>query len=1598
MIKKIVFLLTLLFIGAIAIAQPITQRGTSPVTVQDARLFAEFNFRPPAFPDTIRANQQIGLDSCGALIYSRDINAYYYRACSPKRWVRVASGGSTSDSAYLSYRPLTDSTFLLCRVGGTRCDTIKVNGKGVSTAWLIGGNTNPNPPKLGTISTTELDVITNNVIRYKVAANGINRSAAKQNRYLTIDTVNRFLYYSDAVGTDTLAYHSASVINDTTIILCRSAGKCDTINIGNSIVNNIVNYQTRLISGAAVWDSLLIYDVTACDYYINGVLYNSPQTVVTLAPANPTYPRIDVIYCDTAGNVGVITGVPSPNPVKPTVNPLSQIELTHIDIYAGATSPANTAKGIIYNENTGVPSEWNTSTDANGIGCGVNFNYTINPYNGAKSAFAPDCSSSYLLNFTNNANISADTVTTLSMYLLLNSLPGTNFIGGGGGIGGIGGGGLQLAPLFYVYLQKAGVTVTSLVSVVSGNYGYNKDSLGYYQHLAIPLSDFTFSNPADRSFDKMVISVYPLGAPKLGMQFDYITYTTGYNPTPVIGDYWSLSGNDISSNPKSVLGTTSNNALSIVTNNVERINIDENGIIVIDNLNNSQDTTTYKPIAINSSGEVIKMDNWGGGGSGTIPNLQQVTDVGNTTDNPLVINSSFGLNLVLDSFDITNPTINKILDYGVSSAPVVSGFSIIDTIFNTPNISSFGNNGTYKMGMDNSGNSFINFNSTSSKQLAIDNKSIYFNDGTDFGKIFIASGSNGELQIPTTASPKYIVTSVNGIDAASNGDVTITAGSGTVTDISQGYGIIASPTNPITTSGTIEVDTATLSGKYLRIDDTTNMLSKYVPYKGANDTVDLNTQLLKSGNIFTNALYVRPGGSNYVVIEKDVPNNRGYISINNQTPFFNGSVQLSVNKLSGNTREINLPDSNGVVALKEYTIDSLKRSSDSVFARKNGQWVFQYIDSVGGGSGGGLLHGTASGTDTYTVTISGVSSYADGDAYLIRFINGNTTSATLNINSLGAVTLYRNNDGALIGGDIVDNAEMLCVYNSTLNGFQTIGTAPNTLLGYVTNAESSTITKGQVVYAFGGTGDRMTVKLANNSSEATSAQTVGVVLSNSIAANQKGLIIIQGLLDGLSILPTSTYSDGDPLYLGATAGSITRTKPSAPNHLVYLGNVTTASAGAAGRWYVRVQNGYELQELHNVSISSPLNNQVLAYSDTSLLWKNRNIYSIVDTTNTIATKTNVALKVNISDTASMLSPYARGSGTTNYIPKWLSSSRLTNSNIFDNGTNINTSTPFYAGLTDNSANYIKLDNTSVGTSPFIDFLYKNQVNRRISFITDASSLNVTNGFLFSSDGTLANAQQIVVSDMMAKNNVDVQGGILKVIGTGDNYIRMYQRGVAERGTMGYASGSGTFQIRVNGATNLSTGTQGLAIASTGAVTLPNLGGSGTAMVVTDNTGTLSTQSLSLPANSFQANNTNATATPTSQTFVDKGIQTYTGTFTWNGTAPTSISNGGYQWTQVGKYVTLQMYFTWTNAGATNSQVTMTLPTDLPAPDVSMFPSGASVLYYNGIGNASISTGSTGNTAFVFLRRNAGNTDNEILMTFASQSVKTLKMQLTYRAQ
>lgn len=151
---------------------------------------------------------------------------------------------------------------------------------------------------------------------------------------------------------------------------------------------------------------------------------------------------------------------------------------------------------------------------------------------------------------------------------------------------------------------------------------------------------------------------------------------------------------------------------------------------------------------------------------------------------------------------------------------------------------------------------------------------------------------------------------------------------------------------------------------------------------------------------------------------------------------------------------------------------------------------------------------------------------------------------------------------------------------------------------FVRNGEATTLTIGTVVYLDAQQGDRATVKRAFNTSDATSAKTLGVVAQD-IPANSDGLVTTLGYLYKCN---TSAFTAGQTLYLGATAGTFTATKPVAPNHMVYVGVVVRANAGN-GIIYVRCQNGYELDEIHDVLITSPAAGNILMRNGSNL-WIN----------------------------------------------------------------------------------------------------------------------------------------------------------------------------------------------------------------------------------------------------------------------------------------------------------------------------------------------------------------------------------------------------------
>jgi hypothetical protein len=149
------------------------------------------------------------------------------------------------------------------------------------------------------------------------------------------------------------------------------------------------------------------------------------------------------------------------------------------------------------------------------------------------------------------------------------------------------------------------------------------------------------------------------------------------------------------------------------------------------------------------------------------------------------------------------------------------------------------------------------------------------------------------------------------------------------------------------------------------------------------------------------------------------------------------------------------------------------------------------------------------------------------------------------------------------------------------------------------------VTKGQAVYVTSADGTNMIVGKASNASEATSSKTMGLIEST-LALNGIGNVITEGLLAGLDT--TGATNAGDPVWLGVDGNLIygLTNKPYAPAHLVFIGIVTRINANN-GEIFVKVQNGFELNEIHDIDLktTTPVNGDILGYNGT--LWVNKTI-------------------------------------------------------------------------------------------------------------------------------------------------------------------------------------------------------------------------------------------------------------------------------------------------------------------------------------------------------------------------------------------------------
>ena len=154
------------------------------------------------------------------------------------------------------------------------------------------------------------------------------------------------------------------------------------------------------------------------------------------------------------------------------------------------------------------------------------------------------------------------------------------------------------------------------------------------------------------------------------------------------------------------------------------------------------------------------------------------------------------------------------------------------------------------------------------------------------------------------------------------------------------------------------------------------------------------------------------------------------------------------------------------------------------------------------------------------------------------------------------------------------------------------------------NKSGATITKGTIVYLKSSSSSSLypEVLKANATTEATSSKTIGAVFED-VLNDGIGYIVTSGEVRNLD---TSAYVIGDKLWLSTTDGLVTTTVPTQPNHAVFIGTVTRAQS-VNGRVLYAIQNGYEIEELHNfsdVSYGFPIDTDSLMIKDSgNSLWK-----------------------------------------------------------------------------------------------------------------------------------------------------------------------------------------------------------------------------------------------------------------------------------------------------------------------------------------------------------------------------------------------------------
>lgn len=264
-----------------------------------------------------------------------------------------------------------------------------------------------------------------------------------------------------------------------------------------------------VLGGIVTWITGLTFSVSETVYYIMNLLCEAGG-LVTLSPADPDLPRIDLIVINSDWEVEVIEGIPADNPLQPTPDPQTQLALTYVLIPAAATEPDNITEIIVFNEH--VAGEFTPSAS----GVAVNFDYTDDKYAGSKSMSVGAIGNNDTISLTSDApKLKAD-YESFSLFLKLKASA-------------------SKSHALYAQFRLAGVAVSNEVALP-----FNLTDTTSWQNISLLLSAFTFSNA---QFDSLRLRWSKTGTQTdfTGFYLDYIKLQKGI-VQPTFVDTVELTG------------------------------------------------------------------------------------------------------------------------------------------------------------------------------------------------------------------------------------------------------------------------------------------------------------------------------------------------------------------------------------------------------------------------------------------------------------------------------------------------------------------------------------------------------------------------------------------------------------------------------------------------------------------------------------------------------------------------------------------------------------------------------------------------------------------------------------------------------------------------------------------------------------------------------------------------------------------------------------------------------------------------------------------------------------------------------------------------